>query len=46
VAPKHRPTVCALAAKVYPLAYLHEGAQVTNLRTGQVMEQLELFDGS
>jgi hypothetical protein len=34
VAPKHRQTVCALAAKYYPLASLHEGAKVTNLRTG------------
>lgn len=45
IAPKHRQTVCALAAKCYPLAYLHEWARVTNLRTGQVMEQLDLFDG-
>jgi hypothetical protein len=45
IAPKHRAAVCALAAKYYPLASLYEGATVTNLRTGQVIEQLDLFEG-
>jgi hypothetical protein len=44
VAGRHRETLCRWAVETYAAAYLLEGRVITNLRSGQRVEQPDLFD--